>query len=68
MDREATPISLAKLPTLSFSMSAATGNKQSIKILDELLQKLSIAKDETEVSAATHSLSQFINGAIEEQE
>ncbi|ORY77668.1 elongation factor 3, variant 1 [Protomyces lactucae-debilis] len=49
-------------------MSAATGNKQSIKILDELLQKLSIAKDEAEVSAATHSLSSFINGAIEEQD
>jgi elongation factor 3 len=49
-------------------MSAATGNKQSIKILDELLQKLTIAKDESEVSAASHSLASFINGAIEEQE
>lgn len=49
-------------------MSAVTGNKQSIKILDELLQKLSIADGEQERDQASHNLATFINGAIEEQE
>lgn len=49
-------------------MSAVTGNKQSIKILDELLQKLSIADGDEQRSQASHNLASFINGPIEEQE
>lgn len=49
-------------------MSAVTGNKQSVKILDELLQKLSVADDEQARDQASHNLASFINGAIEEQE
>ena len=49
-------------------MSAVTGNKQSIKILDELLSKLSLAKGDQEKSQASHNLATFINGPIEEQE
>lgn len=49
-------------------MSAVTGNKQSIKILDELLQKLSIADGQADRDTASHNLASFINGPIEEQE
>lgn len=49
-------------------MSAVTGNTQSVKILDELLQKLSIAQGDEQKSQATHNLASFINGPIEEQE
>lgn len=49
-------------------MSAVTGNKQSVKILDELLQKLSVADGEEQRNQASHNLASFINGDIEEQE
>lgn len=49
-------------------MSAVTGNQQSVKILDELLQKLSVADGDQERDQASHNLASFINGAIEEQE
>ena len=43
-------------------------NAQSIKVLDDLLAKLSISKSQDEVNAATASIAIFINGPIEEQD
>jgi elongation factor 3 len=44
---------------------AAKENKTSLKVLDELMAKLNISKDQADINAATASLSTFINGEIE---
>lgn len=43
-------------------------NAKSIKVLDELMAKLSVSKSQDEVNAATHNIAAFINGQIEEQD
>ncbi|MCJ1309540.1 translational elongation factor EF-1 alpha [Agyrium rufum] len=43
-------------------------NKQSIKVLDELLSKLTISKSADEVKEAAGNIATFINGPIEEHE
>jgi elongation factor 3 len=45
---------------------AASENAQSIKVLDELMSKLSVSKSQYETNAATRNLATFINGPIEE--
>lgn len=49
-------------------MSTAQENAQSIKVLDDLMQKLTISKDAASIKDASHSLASFINGRIEDQE
>ncbi|ODQ56577.1 putative elongation factor 3 [Saitoella complicata NRRL Y-17804] len=49
-------------------MSAVTGNKASIAILDELLGKLSLAENVDDKRSAASEVALFINGAIEEQD
>ena len=44
---------------------AAKENQTSLKVLDELMAKLNISKDQADINAATASLSTFINGEIE---
>ena len=44
-----------------------SGNKQSIKALDDLLNKLTISSAE-ELPSASHNLATFINGPIEEKD
>ena len=41
-------------------------NKKSIKVLDELLQKVNISKSADETSEAALNIATFINGDIEE--
>ena len=41
-------------------------NQKSIKVLDELLNKVSISKTADETSEATGNIATFINGDIEE--
>lgn len=41
-------------------------NAKSIKVLEELLKKLTIAKAQDEINAAANDLATFINGDIEE--
>ncbi|KAJ9636817.1 translational elongation factor EF-1 alpha [Coniosporium apollinis] len=41
-------------------------NKKSVKVLEELLQKLTISKAQDEINAASLALATFINGDIEE--
>lgn len=43
-------------------------NKNSIKVLDELMAKLSVSKAQDEINAATHNLAVFINSPIEEND
>ncbi|RAL59606.1 hypothetical protein DID88_006465 [Monilinia fructigena] len=43
-------------------------NKNSIKVLDDLMSKLTVSKEQTDINAATHNLAVFINGGIEEND
>jgi elongation factor 3 len=43
-------------------------NAGSIKVLDELLSKLSLSKTAEDTTQTTLSIASFINGAIEEQD
>jgi elongation factor 3 len=43
-------------------------NLKSIKVLDELLNKLTISKSADETSAAAGNIATFINGPIEEHD
>jgi elongation factor 3 len=47
-------------------MAAAKENAKSIKVLDELMSKLSVSKSQDETNAAAKNLATFINGPIEE--
>ena len=48
--------------------NAMSETKKSIKVLDELFQKLNVATDESGRHYAADNLASFINGPIEEQE
>ncbi|QSZ34352.1 hypothetical protein DSL72_005943 [Monilinia vaccinii-corymbosi] len=43
-------------------------NKNSIKVLDDLMSKLTVSKEQSDINAATHNLAVFINGEIEEND
>lgn len=43
-------------------------NAQSVKILDELFQKLAVSKEAAEVKESSNELASFINGRIEDQD
>lgn len=43
-------------------------NQKSVKVLDELLNKLTISKTADETSAAAGNIATFINGDIEEHD
>lgn len=43
-------------------------NQKSVKVLDELLNKLTVSKTADETSAAAGNIATFINGDIEEHD
>lgn len=43
-------------------------NKNSIKVLDELMAKLTVSKAQEDINAATKNIATFINGPIEEHD
>lgn len=43
-------------------------NKQSIKVLDELLAKLTISKEQDQINGVSSEIATFINGDIEEKD
>lgn len=47
---------------------SAKENAQSLKVLDELMSKLTVSKDAAETKEATTALASFINGRIEDQD
>lgn len=47
---------------------ASKENKNSVKVLDELMAKLWISKAQEDINAATHNLAIFINSPIEEND
>lgn len=44
----------------------AVENAQSVKVLDELMQKLTISKEADSIKEASAALASFINGRIED--
>ncbi|UPL03632.1 hypothetical protein LCI18_014566 [Fusarium solani-melongenae] len=44
-----------------------TENQQSIKVLDELFQKLTVSKDSSDIKESSNELASFINGRIGDQ-
>lgn len=42
-------------------------NAKSVKVIEELLSKLTLSKSQDEINAASIDLSSFVNGSIEEQ-
>lgn len=56
------PVATASTST---NMASKKENAASIKVLDELMAKLNISKDQADINAATGSLATFINGDIE---
>jgi len=55
----------AATATSSTPNMSAKENKGSVKVLDELMAKLNISKEQADINAATSSLASFINGDIE---
>lgn len=47
---------------------SAKENSQSIKVLDDLMSKLTVSKDAAATKEATVALAIFINGRIEDQD
>jgi len=43
-------------------------NKQSIKVLEQLLSKLTVSKEQDEINASSQEIAIFINGDIEEED
>ncbi len=43
-------------------------NAKSVKVLEGLLQKLTVSKSQDEVNASSLNIASFINGDIEEQD
>jgi len=43
-------------------------NAQSVKVLEGLLQKLTVSKSQDEINAASNNIAIFINGDIEEED
>ena len=63
------------MPSIDIMESAPTNaatqkseNQKSVKVLDELLNKLTISKSAYETSAAAGNIATFINGPIEEHD
>ena len=46
----------------------ASENAKSVKVLDELMQQLSISKDAAAIKDASAALASFMNGRIEDQD
>jgi elongation factor 3 len=44
-----------------------TENQQSIKVLDELFQKLTVSKESADIKESSNELASFINGRIGDQ-
>ena len=59
---------LAEAATTTTSNNKMAENKNSVKVLDELMAKLSLSKAQEDINAATHNIATFINGPIEEHD
>lgn len=61
------PFFCEAIPLHTASMSSKE-NKNSQKVLDELMAKLNISKEQADINSATHNLAVFINSPIEEHD
>lgn len=56
-------------PSADMSQGAIKSeNKQSVKVLEQLLAKLTVSKEQDEINASSQEIATFINGDIEEQD
>ncbi|KAF2456223.1 ABC transporter domain-containing protein [Lineolata rhizophorae] len=55
-------------PPASSAGASKSENAKSLKVLEELVSKLSISKAQDEINSVSHDLATFINGDIEEQD
>jgi elongation factor 3 len=62
------PSTVSDSTTNPSSNSKMAENKNSVKVLDELMAKLNISKAQEDINAATYNLAVFINGPIEEHD
>lgn len=53
-------------PAATNSKAVKAENSKSVKVLEELLSKLTVSKAQDEINAASLDLATFINGDIEE--
>ncbi|OLL24351.1 Elongation factor 3 [Neolecta irregularis DAH-3] len=61
-------MSPAQVMVSNSSHLAETETKGSVKVLDELFQKLTVATSPEDIDAASKNIASFINGPIEEQD
>jgi elongation factor 3 len=52
---------LTEASTSTANMSATKENKGSVKVLEELLAKLNVSKEQADINSATHNISVFVN-------
>ena len=60
-----------KMPAVASSSKEAAASKensQSLKVLEELVKKLTISKAQDEINASALEIATFINGEIEEKD
>jgi elongation factor 3 len=50
----------------SMDSKSAAENAQSVKVLDDLMQKLTISKEADAVKEASQALATFINGGVQD--
>lgn len=50
----------------ALSEASASENSKSVKVLEELLAKLTVSKAQDEINSSAASIATFINGDIEE--
>jgi elongation factor 3 len=51
---------------MASSAQIKSENKGSIKVIEELLQKLSVSKEQADINSTSIDLATFVNGDIEE--
>lgn len=57
---------MAPAADMASSAQIKSENKGSIKVIEELLQKLSISKEQADINSTSIDLATFVNGDIEE--
>jgi len=56
-------------PSADLSQGAIKAeNKQSVKVLEQLLSKLTVSKEQDAINASSQEIAVFINGDIEEED
>jgi hypothetical protein len=70
IDSDTPPSSLIpqQPPPTKTTAIMASENAKSLKVLDELMQQLTISKDAAAIKEASSALASFVNGRIEDKD